>query len=592
MADVSQLARSPLFAGLDASALELIARRARPRAFAPGEPLCHLGEPSERCWLITAGLVDVIGPAGGAPAGEVIARQRKGATVGEVAVILGEPHAETVIASIPTTTLELPAADLGELVRQFPQILVNVVRNAQGRLAQAHARSSERELGETVALATGASLRRTVPSLLAAVNAATPRHVTALDRQFSFAGAVTAADDLVSSHATVLLPVELDTETVTTLMREADRVVALAGTASEVAQLGAVQRARGAHPDVEVVLVGREAAQTSGAWPQDAPLRAIRSCELGPGLSLLPNDLAWLARHLTRTKIGLALGAGGAKGYAHVGALQVLEEAGYVVDCVAGSSIGAIVASYIALGADAAQINATLRSAFDPPTVAEIFKTSLSGRASGLDVMTRMLRETTGDKTFADTAIPLTIMAVDLDERAPAPLREGTLWEALLGATALAGFRRPYERDGHRFVDGLALVPVPTGAVVQDGADLTVAVNLIARETLQRWPGGPPPEPPPERRRRGVLDDLLEVMDLSQLSESVRHSELADVTIAPRFGPGEWRDFHLADLFLAAGRVAAQEQLPALRALASPASTPNRINQEGGGSERADAVRL
>ena len=106
-------------------------------------------------------------------------------------------------------------------------------------------------------------------------------------------------------------------------------------------------------------------------------------------------------------------------------------------------------------------------------------------------------------------------------------------------------------------------MPVPTGAVIQDGADVTVSVNLIGRHTLASWPearaatrGG---------RRRGVLDNLLEVMDLSQLSESVRNAELADVVVTPRFGPGEWRDFHLADLFLAAGRDAALDQLPALR---------------------------
>jgi predicted acylesterase/phospholipase RssA/CRP-like cAMP-binding protein len=591
MAHVADLARSPLFEGLDGFALGLIARRVRPRAFAPGDLLCQAGEAGRRCWVITAGLVDVI-DGGSQPAGTVIARQRTGATVGEIAAILNEPHAETVIASIPTTTLELGADELAELVDQFPQILVNAVRGVHGRLARAHARGTERELGETVALATGASLRRAAPSLLAAARAATPRGVTALDRQFSFAGAVTSAHDLVSSHGTVLLPVELGTETVTALRREADRVVALAGTAGEAAHLGAVPPVPGGRAEIEVVLVGREAALASGAWPRDAPLRVIRTCEPAHGLSLPPADLAWLARHLTRTKIGLALGAGGAKGYAHVGVLQVLEEAGYTVDCVSGSSIGAIVGSYIALGSDAAQIDTTLRRAFDPPAVAEIFKTSLSGRASGLDVMTRLLRESTRDASFADTKIPLTVMSVDLDERAPAPLREGPLWEALLAATALAGFRRPYERDGHRFVDGLALVPVPTGALVEDGADVTVSVNLIARETLPSWPGGPPPEPPPERRRRGVLDDLLEVMDLSQLAESVRHSELADVVISPRFGPGEWRDFHLADQFLAAGRVAALEQLPTLRSLALPASIDNHTHHEGGASERTSAVRL
>ena len=63
---------------------------------------------------------------------------------------------------------------------------------------------------------------------------------------------------------------------------------------------------------------------------------------------------------------------------------------------------------------------------------------------------------------------------------------------------------------------------------------------------------------------------MLEAMDLSQVDTSARHAALADVVVTPRFGPAEWRDFHLADLFLAAGREAAREQLPALEALARP----------------------
>jgi len=185
--------------------------------------------------------------------------------------------------------------------------------------------------------------------------------------------------------------------------------------------------------------------------------------------------------------------------------------------------------------------------------------------------MSRLLRETTAERTFADVRIPLTVMAVDLTEREPAPLRSGALWQALLAATALAGVFPPQERDGHRLVDGLALVPVPTGAVIEDGADVTVSVNLIPRHTLESWPSGPTPEPPPQRRRPGVLDNLLEVMDLSQLSQSERNAELADVVIAPRFGPGGWRDFHLADLFLEAGLRAAEEQLPTLAGMALPA---------------------
>jgi NTE family protein len=569
--DASALARSSLFAGLGLAELELVARRARPREFQAGETLCLAGEPSDRCWVITAGLVDVLAHGDELPGGEILARHRRGATVGEVGAILGEPQRESLVASIATSAIELDADALGELVQRFPPILVNVLRTLHGGLIHARARSVERELGETVALAIGPSLRATQVPLVAAARAATPRSVIALDRQFSFAGALTAADDLVTAHATVLLPTQLDGELLAAHLREADRVLALVGDAAEARALGALRRGAEGGQELEVVLAGAQAEQGSRSWPADAPLRVIRACPRGDDGTLPTTDLAWLARHLTRTKLGLALGAGGAKGYAHIGVLQVLEEAGYAIDCVAGSSIGAIVAAYLALGSGSAQIDATLRGCFDAEAVGEIFKTSLAGRGGGLELMTRLLRETTAERTFADARIPLTVMAVDLTERAPAPLRSGPLWEALLAATALAGVFPPHERDGHRLVDGLALVPVPTGAVIQDGADVTVSVNLIGRHTLPSWPGGPPPEPPAEGRRRGVLDNLLEVMDLSQLSESARNAELADVVVTPRFGPGEWRDFHLADLFLAAGREAAQEQLPTLAALASPA---------------------
>ena len=102
------------------------------------------------------------------------------------------------------------------------------------------------------------------------------------------------------------------------------------------------------------------------------------------------------------------------------------------------------------------------------------------------------------------------------------------------------------------------------------GADVVLSVNIMSRETLPAWPGEQPPEPAARRSGSRMLDTLLEVMDLSQLDASVRHAARADVVVTPRFGPCTWRDFHLADLFLAAGRRAAEEQLAALRALARP----------------------
>jgi predicted acylesterase/phospholipase RssA len=164
------------------------------------------------------------------------------------------------------------------------------------------------------------------------------------------------------------------------------------------------------------------------------------------------------------------------------------------------------------------------------------------------------------------------ILAVDLTARAPVAQRHGPLHEALLAALSVAGVFPTQERDGHRLIDAIALVPVPTAAVLDGGADIVVSVNLLGTETLERWPGAPdPPEAEPtKRRRRGPLDTMLEAMDLSQVDTSARHAALADVVMTPRFGPAEWRDFHLADRFLAAGRETAHEQLPALQALSRP----------------------
>jgi NTE family protein len=197
-----------------------------------------------------------------------------------------------------------------------------------------------------------------------------------------------------------------------------------------------------------------------------------------------------------------------------------------------------------------------------------------------VETLTGLLKEATEGRFFSHTAIPLSIMAVDLTDRVPVVQRRGPLWEALLAALSVAGVFPSPERNGHRMIDAIALVPVPTAAVIEDGADIVVSVNLLGAETLESWPDEPvEPEPQPEPepgaaprkpRRRGPLDTILEAMDLSQLDTSARHAALADVVITPRFGPSEWRDFQRPGRFIEAGRQAALEQLPALRALSRP----------------------
>jgi NTE family protein len=368
-------------------------------------------------------------------------------------------------------------------------------------------------------------------------------------------------DDLLMAHGTVIVAVDAGRrDELALLLEHMDRVLAVAtavGAKSFGALIGPLAER------VEVALVRTDSSPPATSLG----MRVVRSIRVDRPES----DVAWLGRHLARTKIGLALGAGGAKGYAHVGALQVLESAGYTIDCVSGSSIGALVGSWLALGRDGRTIESLMRSVFSPENVAQMFKISFSGMSTGFEVHVRLCRETTEEHSFSDLQIPFVAMAVDLDSRQPAPIRDGPLWEALVASTAVAGLFPPFVRNGHRLVDGITLVPVPTDTLVDAGADLTVSVNLMSRDTLPAWPGENTPAAPGRSGSR-MLDTLLEVIDLAQLEASVRHAAGADVVMTPRFGPGNWRDFHLADLFLEAGRRAAEQQLGSLRALARPQS--------------------
>jgi predicted acylesterase/phospholipase RssA/CRP-like cAMP-binding protein len=580
MARDAALVRSPLFAGLTDDELDTVVERMRPRVFAPEEPLCTAGEPSDRIWLITGGLVSWTAAAttGGE---ELVLRMRKGDVIGAQDAITGTERSATVVASMRTSTLELDAEDLVDLARQLPQILINVIQTQRERLfrASAHsaaifsgsARSTASHRGEEIGLVAGASLTGVIGRLVAAAKTASPRPVTYLDRSLSFAGALTASDELATENATVLIPTDLDPENLAVILDQVDRVVAIAGTAEEAEMLGRVAAAAEGR-NLEVVLVSDEARTASHAWSLDLIKRIVRACPRQPGFPLADADLAWLARHITRTKLGVALGAGGAKGYAHVGVLEVLEGAGYTVDYAGGSSIGGFVATQLALGYSAPEILQRFRRAFSDERQGKLFGGALGGGNAGAEELERLLKEATEDRFFSQTVIPLVIMAVDLTDRVPTAQRSGQLWQALKAALAVAGVFPPHERDGHRLVDAIALVPVPTAAVLQDGADIVVSVNLLGAETLEHWPDAPPEEAAeqPAPRRKNMLDTLLEVMDLGQLDTAARYAELADVTVTPRFGPADWRDFGMSDRFFGAGRAAALEQLAALQALCRP----------------------
>jgi NTE family protein len=568
-------AYSDLFAGFNATDLEEIYRHMQPRHFEVGEPICRQGEAGDSLFIIQSGLAQVIvgSPATATPT--AIARLRRGDVVGEQSLLTNQPRSASVVACMPTVALQLGRDAFAAIVARHPAILSNLAAILSQRLARTSVRqTADRRRGEALALLVDQQGATLLPAVAEATARTSVKGVaivnltpSAVGREVwleepTLPGALGTLDDLLAVHAIVMVIADVAQEDLPLLLAQMDRVIVMARQ-PECARLWEVLRS--AAPRAAIVLLH----DAPTAVPSTiAGLPVIRSLDL----ACPDKDIAWLARHMARTKLGLALGAGGAKGYAHIAAFQVLNQAGYTVDYVSGSSIGALVGAWLALGMTPDQVEVTMRAAFTPEITAALFKLSLSGLSSGLEAMTKLCRETTGDRAFRDLAIPLSVMSVDLTTAQPVAITEGPIWQALLAATALPGMFPPFQRGDQRLVDGLTLVPVPTDAVRDAGADIVVAVNLISRDTLLSWPDM---EPVPSPTRSGVrmLDTLLETLDLAQMESSIRHAALADVAITPRFGPSTWRDFHLADLFLAAGRSAAEEQLEPIGALAGPQKT-------------------
>ncbi len=179
--------------------------------------------------------------------------------------------------------------------------------------------------------------------------------------------------------------------------------------------------------------------------------------------------------------ITVALGGGGARGNAHIGVLRRLEEEGYRIAAVAGTSFGGLVAAFYATG-------------YSPDEIEEIFgaidQTKLyvlglhtSPGLLGLDKVRRWLDDLLGEQKFSSTRIPCALTAADLNCNCEVTLRTGRLQDAILASIAVPGIFPPFRMDnGHDLVDGGVLNPVPVSLAQMLRPDLPVVAVALSPE--------------------------------------------------------------------------------------------------------------
>jgi len=250
-------------------------------------------------------------------------------------------------------------------------------------------------------------------------------------------------------------------------------------------------------------------------------------------------------------RIGLALGGGAARGFAHVGVIQVLEEAGIRPNLVAGTSAGSLVAAIYASGKNGAQLQQvaeTMEEAAIADWSLQIFtRGALRGEA-----LARYVNSQVNSRLIENMPLPLGIVATDLNTGADMLFQRGDTGTAVRASSSVPAVFQPVRISGRDYVDGGLVSPVPVRAARKMGADLVIAVDISS--------------PPEGSAASGTLEILLQTFTI--MGKSINTFELkdADVVVRPALLGVSSADFSARKRSIEAGRQAMLQALPQLKA--------------------------
>ena len=254
----------------------------------------------------------------------------------------------------------------------------------------------------------------------------------------------------------------------------------------------------------------------------------------------------------TPPRIGLALGGGAARGFAHVGVIQVLEEAGIRPSLVSGTSAGSLVAALYASGKTGVQLQ-TIAETMEEATIADWTLQVFTRGALRGEALAKYVNAQVGQKPIEALPMPLGIVATDLNSGNDIVFQRGDTGTAVRASSAVPAIFQPVKIGNHEYVDGGLVSPVPVRAARKMGAELIIAVDISS--------------PPESASAAGTIDILLQTFTI--MGKSINNLELqsADLVVRPQLQGISSADFGARKRSIEAGRQAMLAALPQLRAL-------------------------
>jgi NTE family protein len=555
------LAQVSIFSALSEEMLSWLAGASTERSLEPGEWLFHEGDAGDAMFVIRAGRLDIIGDRG---QGQTLRQLARGAVVGELALLTSEPRSASVRAARATDLIAIERADLDAIMERHPE----VARAMLGRLAldlraarpSGFAPRTRPVSVALVALDAGVPLDELSAKLDAALshhaNVAVLRRPDLTNQPSEDSGLSVYGpmlDRAAAAHDVVLTttadPWSSDSWT-RFCVQQADRVLAIASTPAPL-------RAEEIAPSLHGCdLVGWNIPAGTGQLAEWAELLQPYETHAWHSDSGLEQDLSRSARRLTGRSVGIVLGGGGARAFAHLGVLEELTAAGITIDRVGGVSMGSYIGALFASGLTIDEIDAhcyenwVRRNPLGDYTIPR--HSLIRGRRA----------EAMGRRTFGSTRIEelqLSFFALAADLRAGEPFvyRHGSLVEAIGASMSLPGLAPPRIQGQRMMVDGALVDNLPVSVMAESGSGPIIASDVRM--------GSPRPAGAASARARLPLmgETLMRVMFFGARRGSAADAHVS-LAVTPRSEGISLLEFHQIDRAREAGRVAAREALQQL----------------------------
>ena len=459
-----------------------------------GNVLCRQGEPGDSAFLLVSGLLGVL------VEDKLVNRIPYGELVGEMAVLSDEKRSATIYAIRQAELLRFAKPEFLALIERYPRFLLQIARLNMNRLRDTMAASGPDRFTSIAALVPAAAdvplsnFARRLSQALAARCAILHISPQSLAAMLGASNAPTQArQELVHArfpawlssqegqYQLILLETDWSDPQWTKLcIEQCDQVLTIGRgggdpALSEAERLHVYRQQDAGEIARRLVLIHPEDCvrpQGTGAWLRSRSLQMHHHVRLGR-----EDDFHRLARFLTGSAVCLALGGGGARGFAHIGALRALREEGVPIDIVGGTSMGAVIGAQYAFGMTADQMLATCRGMFSNAGL--VFDMTLpllsftTGKAFG-----GKLQLAFGDMEIEDLWIPYFCVSSNISRAQMAIHTTGPLWWKVRASAGVQGLFPPVVLDGDLHVDGAPFSNLPADAMKSVCLGKVIAIDV------------------------------------------------------------------------------------------------------------------